>query len=218
VLIATEDEGRLLVDAGPDLRAQALAYDIRRLDAILFTHGHADHILGLDEVRRYNMLQKRPMACYGDERTLSDIRRSFAYAFESKKPGWGETPKIEGFAILGPFCVGRREVQPVKVFHGTRTILGYRLGGFAYLTDCSGIPDESWPLLENLDILVLDALRVTPHPTHFSLAQAIDATRRIRPRRAYFTHIAHDLRHEVTCASLPPGVELAYDGLMVECS
>jgi phosphoribosyl 1,2-cyclic phosphate phosphodiesterase len=218
VLIATGDDGRLLVDAGPDLRAQALAYNIRRLDAILFTHGHADHILGLDEVRRYNALQRRAMACYGDEPTLSDIRRTFAYVFESRKPTGGETPEIETFQVIGPFCVGRQEVQPVKVFHGRRTILGYRLGGFAYLTDCSGIPDESWPLLENLDILVLDALRVTPHPTHFSLAQAIDATRRIRPRRAYFTHVCHDLPHAATCAGLPPGMELAYDGLVVECS
>jgi phosphoribosyl 1,2-cyclic phosphate phosphodiesterase len=218
VLIATDDDGRLLVDAGPDFRAQALAYNIRRLDAILFTHGHADHILGLDEVRRYNVLQRRSMACYGDGPTLSDIRRTFAYVFESRKPTGGERPEIETFQVLGPFCVGRQEVQPVKVFHGSRTILGYRLGRFAYLTDCSGIPDESWPMLENLDVLVLDALRGTPHPTHFSLGQAIDATRRIRPRRAYFTHVCHDLPHAATCASLPPGIELAYDGLVVTCS
>jgi phosphoribosyl 1,2-cyclic phosphate phosphodiesterase len=218
VLIATDDDGRLLVDAGPDLRAQALAYNIRRVDAILFTHGHADHILGLDEVRRYNALQRRSMPCFGDGPTLSDIRRTFAYVFESRKPTGGEMPAIETFLVLGPFCLGRQEVQPVKVFHGRRTILGYRLGGFAYLTDCSGIPDESWPLLEDLDILVLDALRITPHPTHFSLDQAIAATRRIRPRRAYFTHVCHDLPHAATCRGLPPGIELAYDGLVVESS
>jgi phosphoribosyl 1,2-cyclic phosphate phosphodiesterase len=218
VLIVTDDDGRLLVDAGPDLRAQALAHDIRRLDAILFTHGHADHILGLDEIRSYNIRQRRPMTCYGDERTLMDIRRTFAYAFESKAPSGGWAPEIEIFTVLGAFCIGRQEVQPVKVLHGTRMILGYRLGGFAYLTDCSAIPDESWPLLENLEVLVLDALRIKPHPTHFSLAEAIDATRRIGPKRAYFTHIAHDLLHATTCAGLPPGMELAYDGLVVECS
>jgi phosphoribosyl 1,2-cyclic phosphate phosphodiesterase len=218
VLIATDDDGRLLVDSGPDLRAQALAHDIRRLDAILYTHGHADHILGLDELRCYNVRQQRPMACYGDERTLGDIRRTFAYAFESKGPARGWAPELELFTIVGPFCIGRQEVQPVKVMHGARMILGYRLGAFAYLTDCSAIPEESWPLLERLNVLVLDALRVKPHPTHFSLSEAIEATQRIAPRRAYFTHIAHDLRHATTSAGLPPGIELAYDGLVVDCS
>jgi phosphoribosyl 1,2-cyclic phosphate phosphodiesterase len=218
VFIATDDGGHLLVDAGPDLRSQALAHDIRRVDAILFTHGHADHIMGLDEVRSFNIRHRRRMPCFGDERTIADIRRTFAYAFESAKPAGGGAPEMDTFAVLGPFCVGRQEVQPVKLLHGTRTILGYRLGGFAYLTDCSAIPDESWPLLEGLDVLVLDALRVKPHPTHFSLAQAVDATQRIAPRRAYFTHIAHDLLHATTCAGLPAGMELAYDGLVVECS
>jgi phosphoribosyl 1,2-cyclic phosphate phosphodiesterase len=218
VVIATDDDGRLLIDAGPDLRAQALAHDVRRLDAILFTHGHADHILGLDNVRSYNYLQRRPMACYGDALTLDDIRRTFSYAFEADRPRNGGLPSVEAFTVLGPFCVGRQDVQPVPVLHGRRPILGYRLGRFAYLTDCSAIPEASWPLLEDLDVLVLDALRITPHPTHFSLAEAVAATRRIRPQRAYFTHICHDLPHAATCAGLPPGMELAYDGLVVECS
>jgi phosphoribosyl 1,2-cyclic phosphate phosphodiesterase len=217
VLIQTDDDQRVLVDTGPDLRAQALTHRIRRIDAILFTHGHADHILGLDEVRRYNAMQRRPMACYGDRRTLSDIRGTFGYVFDPATAAGGGIPEVQLFEVLGPFCVGRQEVQPVTLFHGARTILGYRIGGFAYLTDCSGIPDESWPLLEGLDVLVLDALRFVPHPTHFTVGQAIEATRRIRPRRAYFTHICHDLPHAATCAGLPAGMELAYDGLVVEC-
>ena len=217
MLIATDDGSRLLVDTGPDLRAQALAHDIRRLDAVLFTHGHADHILGLDELRRYNALQRRTMPCFADERTLADIRRTFSYAFDPATEQAGGVPRIELFTVLGQFCIGGQEIQPVKVLHGARAILGYRLGGFAYLTDCSDIPAESWALLQGLDTLVLDALRIRPHPTHFTVAQAVAATRRIAPRRAYFTHVCHELQHAATCASLPPGVELAYDGLVLEC-
>lgn len=217
VLVETDDGQSVLVDAGPDLRTQALTFGVRRVDAVLFTHGHADHILGLDEIRRYNTLQQRPMACYGDEATLADIRKVFGYAFDPSTPRGGGLPRLELFSIAGPFCLGGQEVVPVPIFHGKRRILGLRLGPFAYLTDCSRIPDESWPLLEGLDALVLGALRDRPHPTHFSLAEAVDATRRIAPRRAYFTHMCHDLGHEATCARLPQGVELAYDGLVINC-
>ncbi len=217
VLVDTGDRS-VLVDAGPDLRAQALAHDIRRIDAILFTHGHADHIFGLDEVRRYNALQRQSMACFADPVTISEIRRTFSYVFESDAPKGFGLPEIETFTVAGQFCLGRAAVQPVKVLHGRRPILGYRIGGFAYLTDCSAIPDESWPLLEGLDVLVLDALRIRPHPTHFSLAEAIEVARRVSATRTYFTHMCHDLAHAATTASLPAGMELAYDGLVVECS
>ena len=216
VYVETDDGHALLVDAGPDLRTQALAFGVRRVDAILFTHGHADHILGLDDIRRFNAIHQRPMACYGDAATLTDIRRTFGYVFDPATLPGGGLPQLELFRIAGPFCIGRQEIVPIPIVHGQRVILGLRLGPFAYLTDCSRIPDESWPLLEGLDLLVLDALRERPHPTHFSLAQAVEATQRIAPRRACFTHMCHNLRHADTCARLPDGMELAYDGLVVD--
>lgn len=207
----------VLVDAGPDLRAQALTHRIARIDAILFTHGHADHILGLDDVRRYNFMQQRPMPCYGDERTIADVRQAFAYAFDPRTQKGGGLPRIETFVIAGAFCLGRQEIVPVPLLHGERPILGWRTGRFAYLTDCSVIPTESWPLLDGLDVVVIDALRDRPHPTHFTVAEAIDAARRIGAARTYFTHMCHDLPHAATCARLPETMQLAYDGLVVEC-
>ena len=217
VFIETDDGTAILVDAGPDLRSQALAYGISRVDAIVFTHGHADHILGLDDVRRYNHIMRRPMPCYADAHTVDDIRRMFGYVFDPEAPKGGGLPQLELFTIAGGFCVGRQEIVPVPVLHGRRPILGLRFGAFAYLTDCSAIPDESWPLLTGLDVVVLDALRERPHPTHFSIGEAVETARRIDAPRTYFTHMCHDLPHAATCEKLPAGVELAYDGLRLRC-
>jgi phosphoribosyl 1,2-cyclic phosphate phosphodiesterase len=205
----------VLVDTSPDLRAQALAFQVNRVDAILFTHPHADHVLGLDEVRRYNWLQRAVIPCFGDGRTLTEIRRTFAYVFAPPAEGGG-VPRLALFQLAGPFCLGRHEVVPVPIWHGRQAILGYRLGRFAYLTDCSGIPDASWPLLEGLDLLVLDALRDRPHPTHFTLAEALGVVARLEPERTLLTHLCHDLGHAETSRRLPRGVELAYDGLATE--
>jgi phosphoribosyl 1,2-cyclic phosphate phosphodiesterase len=205
----------VLVDASTDLRAQALTYGVSRVDAILFTHSHADHILGLDEVRRFNALQRSSIPCYGDARTLEDVRRTFAYVFNPAAEGGG-VPALTLFRIGGPFMLGALTIMPVPLLHGRRPILGFRIESFAYLTDCNRIPDESWPLLEGVRTLVLDALRDRPHPTHFCLSEALDVVSRLAPERTYFTHICHDLPHTATCARLPAGVQLAYDGLVLE--
>ena len=215
IAIELGDGTTVLVDAATDLRAQALKFGLRRIDAILFTHSHADHVLGLDEVRRYNHIQRAPIPCYGDAKTIADVRRMFAYIFESAEQKGGGLPQLVTFPLVGPFCLGRATVVPVPIQHGRRPIFGFRVGAFAYLTDCSAIPDTSWPLLDEVDVLVIDALRPRPHPTHFSVDEAVEATRRIGPSRAYFTHMCHDLPHAATCARLPDRIELAYDGLIL---
>ncbi len=207
---------QILVDTSTDLRTQALAHDVRRVDAILFTHSHADHIMGLDDVRRYNAMQGGAIPCYGDARTLADLRRVFDYIFSPPALTGGGIPQLTLFRIVGPFTLGGFDVIPVPLLHGTRPILGFRIGTFAYLTDCSAIPDTSWPLLAGVKTLILDALRERPHPTHFNIAQALAAAGRIAPERTYLTHVTHDLAHAATCARLPPGVELAYDGLVLD--
>lgn len=214
--VIAPDDTRLLVDTSPDLRLQAIRAGLTRVDAVLFTHGHADHVLGLDEIRRFNHLQRSRIPCYADPQTAAELRRIFAYIFDGQTPAGGGLPEIDLFQLVGAMCLGRREVVPVPLWHGRRRVFGYRFGRLAYLTDCSAVPDDAWPLLEGIEILVLDALRHKPHPTHFTVAQALEVVERLAPARALFTHICHDLPHAETCAALPAGVDLAYDGLSVE--
>jgi phosphoribosyl 1,2-cyclic phosphate phosphodiesterase len=167
-------------------------------------------------VRRYNVLSKRPMPVYGDAPTLGALRRTFGYVFESGAPKGGGVPDLRLWTIGGRFSIGRQEVVPVPLKHGRWTILGFRFGRFAYLTDCNGIPESSFPLLTDLEAVVLDALRRRPHPTHFTIDEAVVVAGKIGATRTFFTHIAHDLGHAETCASLPAGMALAHDGLVLD--
>ncbi len=206
----------ILVDTSTDLRAQAIANDVRRVDAILFTHTHADHVFGIDDVRRFNQMQKSAISCFADQETVGALRKMFAYIFEPPKQQGGGLPQLSLFPIAGAFTLGGLDIVPIPLFHGVLPVLGFRIGSFAYLTDCNRVPDASLALLTGVRTLIIDALRHRSHSTHFSVSEATEMAARIGAMRTYFTHICHDLPHAATCASLPPGVELAYDGLVLE--
>ena len=205
----------ILIDTTPDLRTQALTHRIDQLDAVLFTHGHADHLHGLDDVRSYCFGRDTPLSCYGNEFTIERIKRVFDYAFASS-PYQSSLPQLALHLIDGPFDLLDLTVQPITVYHGRLPVLAFRFGTFAYVTDCNSIPDVSMEQLYHLDILVLDALRHKEHPTHFNVAQALEVVKILKPRQTYFTHMAHELDHHATNAELPDGVELAYDNLVLE--
>lgn len=217
IYVTCDDGTRVLVDTTPDFRAQALTHNIRQIDAVLYTHTHADHIMGLDDLRRFNHMTGRAVSLFGDEFTLAELRRVFAYAFDRDQPKGGGVPDLRLWRLAGgALMIGRQEIVPVPLRHGHRMILGYRFGRFAYLTDCNEVPESSFRLLEGLDVLVLDALRHRPHPTHLSVPEALAVAARIGARQTLFTHCCHDLPFEATCAAFPPGVSLAYDGLQIE--
>jgi phosphoribosyl 1,2-cyclic phosphate phosphodiesterase len=206
----------ILVDTSPDLRQQALTYNVDRVDAILFTHSHADHILGLDEIRRFNFMQGGPVPAYATAETWEHIQRTFYYAFDGVKRLGGGIPRLERHEIAGPLAIGGVRIVPVPLWHGDSPILGFRFGSFAYLTDCNRLADDAWPLIDGVDTLVLDALRNKPHTTHFTVDEAVEVIARVGPRRAFLTHMSHDLSHAGTGARLPAHVELAYDGLVLD--
>ncbi len=205
-------QAQVVVDTTTDFRQQALRVPIRRLDAVLFTHAHADHVFGLDDVRPFNFAQASTIPCHGSAATLERLRSSFAYAFEAGQEGGGK-PQIELVPVVGPFELCGATMVPVPVWHGALEVLGYRCGGFAYVTDVNHIPEASFALLAGVEVLILGALRYLPHPTHFTIAEAIEAAARIGARRTIFTHLTHDVRHAQPEISLPPGVEFGHDGL-----
>lgn len=206
----------VLIDTTPDFRTQALRAKIARLDAVVFTHSHADHIMGLDDVRPFNFRQGGRIPIYAAPETMDALRRVFRYIWQEGKRE-SNVPQLEQVVLDGaPFDVFGLEFQPVPILHGSQTIYGFRFGAAAYLTDHSGIPETSLAMLHGLDVLFLDALRYKPHPTHSTVDQSKKTVELLAPRRAFFTHICHDLGHERAESLLPPNVRLAYDGLEIE--
>jgi phosphoribosyl 1,2-cyclic phosphate phosphodiesterase len=217
VSVLVEHAGHsVLIDTSSDFRQQALRYGLKRLDAVLITHCHADHIFGLDDIRPLNF-RYGALGVYANERAWGDIRRIFKYIFEPSHFGGG-LPQVLAHTVVpnASFCLAEDfQITPLQVIHGRLPVMAYRLNDFAYATDLSEIPPETISALQGLDVLVLDCLRFKEHPTHLWVDKAIEYLDLIKPRRAYLTHIAHDVKHERDSAKLPAGVEWAYDGLEV---
>ncbi len=211
-----EGKAGILVDASTDLRAQALAQGIRRVDAVLFTHCHADHVFGIDDLRAFNAIQRSPIPCYGSPETIAELRVCFRYIFSSEHGEDVFVPRLTLHELKGLERLFGLEVVPVEIEHGPDIIYGYRAGNFAYLTDCSAIPKASERLLRGLRVLIIDGLRYRPHPTHFTIEEALAAAERLKPERTCLTHMSHEVEYEAGNRALPPGVELAWDGLVIE--
>ncbi len=213
------DGHRVVIDSGPDFREQAIREGINRLDAVLYTHGHADHILGLDDLRPLTyprLTGGKRVPLFATAETARIVRSVFKYVFDDNYK-YGGLAKVELREFYGPFEVLDVKVIPVPVMHGDENeIVGYRIGRFAYLTDFSSVPESSLEMLRGVEVVFLDALRHEPHPTHSTVANSLKIAARIGAAQTYFTHISHDLAHEATNLTLPDGVRLAYDGLRVE--
>lgn len=211
-------KGNFVIDTPPDLRQQLLREDVDVVHAALFTHSHADHIFGLDDLRIFGHRLEQDLPLYCEEAVEQQIRQSFSYAFlpPPENAHRGAVPRFH-FQRVGtsPFEILGLQIAPIRLIHGRWNVLGYRLGDVAFCTDVSEIPDGSWPLISGCRILILDALRYRPHPTHFSLSQAMEVVERAQPQKAYFTHVSHDLEYETANKQLPNNVELAYDGLQL---
>jgi phosphoribosyl 1,2-cyclic phosphate phosphodiesterase len=209
------DQHEILIDTAPELRLQAVGNALDRVEAVVFTHAHADHIFGLDDIRRYNTVLGRPIGVYANAETLGVLQRAFPYAFNKLTDTGVYRPELVPHVINGPFDLLGRTWTPIPLRHGRGDVLGFRIGNFAYCTDCSQILPQSMALLQNLDTLIIDALRPHPHPTHFSFTQAVAMINNLKPRQAFLTHLSHDVFHAQAEADLPAPIKICYDGMQL---
>ena len=211
-------EGDFVIDASPELRLQLVRQRVKNIEAAIFTHAHADHIMGLDDLRICGFRMDKPVGLYCEEIVEKQIRHIFHYAFDTKKKQSHKyaIPKFEICPIgLEPFELLGLTVQPIRLMHGPLPILGFRINNVAFCTDVSQVPRESWPLIQDVDVLVIDALKDQGHATHLSVKQAIAVGKQCGAKRTYLTHMSHELEYEATLAALPENVEPAWDGLVI---
>lgn len=213
-LLVEGPEGNLLVDCAPEMRMQLVREGVMMVDAVVITHTHADHVMGMDDLRSFCIVGGKDMPVYTLQRYQEDIRRIFAYAFQEFPPGI-EVPRFELRDLPPTIRCGGLEFHTMIVRHGELPVIALRVNDFAYVTDVNEIPPEAWQILQGLDTLVLDAVRYKPHPNHFHFEAAIEVAERLGARMTYFTHLSHDYDHDVTNDLLPKGIELAYDGLTI---
>ncbi len=208
---------RILIDTSPDFRQQMLVNNITDIDAVLYTHYHIDHIMGLDDIRQINQLHRKHVELYANHETAERIRQTFSYIFDENTYKGGGIPQVNLHEIdLKQFDVLGQPVIPIEYKHGPTTVFGFRISDFAYLTDCNFIPESEFPKLEGLKVLIIDALRYRKHETHYSVDEAIAVSQRINAGHTYFTHMTHDILHAEASSKLPAGIEFAYDGLSLE--
>ncbi len=214
-LLLESHSTRILIDAPPELRLQLTRENVSRLDAVIITHSHADHIMGLDDLRRFNEISGKQVTLFAQPSVLEDVRRVFRYAFDANAQKGGGLPRFELAPMPDWLDIGDVRVQAFEVQHGRLPVLGLRMGGLAYLTDVSEIPPLARARLNSLDTLIVDATRYAPHPTHFHFQRAIEVAQEVGARQTYLTHLSHDYDYDAVQADLPEGIALSYDGLRI---
>lgn len=214
-VVVLEGGEHILIDTGPDLRQQALRENIRRVDAVLYTHAHADHLNGIDDLRAFCVSGRRQIPVYGNTATIHNMTNRFGYAFQPPRENW-DLPTLTAHEVDKPFDLFNHNILPLPVLHGRSSILGWRIGNFAYLTDISAIPEASMAMLDGLDVLLLDCLRLQPHHTHINFEQSLEYARQIQARRTFLIHMTHELEYHAMSSHLPDGIFVGYDGLILE--